>query len=244
MNEKARTKKNEYRCSLTWLGHFRMYSSTKLSIYLTYLICFALLALLSCLLACLLACLLCFALLCLIWFVSSAQLTTLVVLLCFGCLHALITLLCQLCLASYTPETHPLTYLSWLYLSQLGLSMVCYVWLLVWLQFAWFGCLCFFRSICFTLFAHFALLCLIYFASHAVDFTWRGLASVQKACFRMANWLAGILSVFIKNPLNLSKTGPILARFEVEHDFLKTNIPMINFEVFFFCKTTFLFIFY
>ena len=69
-----------------------------------------------------------------------------------------------------------------------------------------------------------------------VDFTWRGLASVQKACFRMANWLAGILSVFIKNPLNLSKTGPILARFEVEHDFLKTNIPMINFEVFFFLQ--------
>ena len=40
---------------------------------------------------------------------------------------------------------------------------------------------------------------------------------------RLARWHA--LDFEQKNPWNLSKRAPTLARFEVEHDFLKTRVP-------------------
>ena len=201
-----------------------------------------LVTLLACLLACQLACLLARSLTCLLRFVLLCLLdlpcfALFTAWLCFG-------LLALLGFASWTPGIQPndalrpplVEYLVFnlLALAWLELARIC--------DFAWSPCVGCFGLIwslsllllffaCFAVFSLLASLCCACLVTIALQ--WHamlnlvgfnlarlGLSPLALVWLgRLASWHA--LDFKQKNSSNLSKTAPILARFEVDHDFLK-----------------------
>ena len=83
--------------------------------------------------------------------------------------------------------------------------------------------LCFAYLVCFTRFAGFALLGLLAWLAYSA---WLAMCSLGLVWLgSLASWHA--LDFEQKNPWNLSKKAPTPARFEVEHDFLKTHVPSV-----------------
>ena len=118
----------------------------------------------------------------------------------------------------------------------LGL-LVCFT--LVW--FGWFGglfCLCLLCCAllsCFALLCLLGLLCLIYLLFYArICDAWLCRINLARLCLsplglvwldRLASWHAFYFEQ--TNPWNLSKREHTTARFDVEHDFKKTQVPSV-----------------